>query len=663
MKPTARIGCMLVALLVLPTFAGLSRAMDFKPIPPEDLALKDNPKQPGADAMILYREVIVDASKASSTGGSIEEYIRIKVFTAAGVSHGHVTLEFSKEDDTIPYIAGRTIRPDGSIVKFDGQVVETTIVKFGNRKVLAKTFTLPDVQPGCILEYIYQLQTKPGYVQDLLWQVSQTVYTREAHFTYIPFTGYGSGLVPMYSTYLLPPEAALKQLANNSYTMVAHDIPGVVEEPLMPPERAIEAHVSFYYQDPSLPSAADSTDHYWGVYAKRWDSELEHFIDKKNALNEELSKLVTASDSPEVKLRKIYAGVLQIRNLSMEDFKSAKEHKDENLKENANVQDLLTRGYGTRHQINDLFVGLVRAAGLEATEMHVAPRDDELFVPARKEASQLRADVVWVHAGSQDYYLDPGARYFPFGLLPWYETESGGIKADKHSSAAVNTPNPTPSDATVVRNADLEVGSNGSISGSLQVDFTGQRAGLLRTEKRKEDETGRTKDLEDEIRSWLPAGSEFRITEIANWDDIGQPVHVEGALTIPSFGSGAARRLLMPLEIFQMSQTREFASEKRENLVYFPYPYEEIDDLKLHLPVGYKVESLPPSQNVDLKAVACEISANAQSSSVEIKRHLAVRGLVFSKDEYSALRSFFGMVRANDNAHIVLQNQTSAQNN
>ena len=117
-------------------------------VAPADLAMKDNPKEPGADAMILYREDVVDASKTLSDGDSVEEYIRIKVFTQEGVKQGHVEIAFIKESEHVSYIAGRTIRPDGTFVKFDGEVLESTIEKRSGFKVLAKTFTLPDRTSG-----------------------------------------------------------------------------------------------------------------------------------------------------------------------------------------------------------------------------------------------------------------------------------------------------------------------------------------------------------------------------------------------------------------------------------------------------------------------------------------------------------------------------------
>lgn len=659
---TTTYGIVLILVIAFAACPRPARADDWLPIPPEDLALKDNPKQPGAEAMILYRQVVVDASKANISGDSQEEYFRIKIFTQEGTKEGHVEIEFQKQLASVTYVAGRTIRPDGSIVKFDGQVLETTVEKIPGSKYLAKTFTLPDVQPGCIIEYKYSIQGKPEHVLDWGWRVSQSIYTREARFSYTPYTGYGSNLRPIIRRNMLPADATPQLLANGSYLMVVHDVPGIVEEPLMPPARPLQARVEFEYQNPDAPSATDLSDKYWNYYGKRWNDDLERFIDKKKALEQELSKIVSPSDAPEVKLRKIYARVQQVRNLDIEDYKTLKENKDEDLKPNSNVEDVLSRGYAHNKQINYLFVGLARAAGFDATEVYIAPRSNQLFIPNGNDVSQLSDEVVWVHAGSQDYYLDPAAHYFPFGLLPWYETATSGIRVDKHGATIVKTPNPVSSDATLVRNANLEVKGDGEINGTVQIEFTGQRAGMIREERRKEDETGRTKYFEDVIKGWLPAGSVFEISKIANWDNNDQPIHIEGTLTIPSFATSAAQRMLMPLEVFQMPQMQEFAAEKRVNVVYFHYPYEEIDDVKVRFPAGYKVEGLPPARNVNLGAVSCEISATADDGGVEIKRHLAQRNLFFTKDEYPVVRRFFGTVKTNDNAQMVFQNAQSAHN-
>ena len=666
MSPAHRsvFGVIVVCLLLFAAARSLRATEGWLPISPEDLALKDNPKQPGADAMILYRESVIDARKAITDGDTVEEYYRIKIFTQEGTKHAHIEIPFNKGMDDVNYIAGRTIRPDGSIVKFDGQVLETTAIRGGGLKIDVKTFTLPDVQPGCIIEYKDSHQSKPGYVHNEEWEVSSDMFTREAHFTYRPYEGYGGlGLQSRYRISLLPPGDIPKQQIDNSYTMTVNDIPGIEEEPLMPPERTMEPRVEFYYADNDAPSEDDPPNKYWDHWAKKWSGQLDHFIDKKDALNQELAKDVSPSDPPETKLRKIYARVQQIRNLSDEDARTEQEMKAENLKPASNVGDVLTHSAGYATQINYLFIGLCRAAGFEASQVYIAPRSRALFVPERKDVNELNDDLVWVRAGSKEYYLDPAAHFFPFGLLPWSETEAAGLRIDDKHATNIVTPNPESTDATIVRSADLVLSSDGSIAGTLQIDFTGQRGAVLRDEDRKEDETGRTKEFEDRIRGWLPVGSTFQLTKLSNWDDVNQPVRVEGTVKVPSYASGAFQRMLMPLDLFQAEDLGSFASQKRVNPIYFPFPYEEFDDIKLRLPSGFKPESVPAEKKVDAGAAVYTIAVEAQGDTIEVKRHMAMKGVLFSKDAYPALRSFYGMIRTNDDAQMVLQNATSATNN
>jgi len=113
-------------LLVAGCFAlsHASRAADdWLPIAPEDLALKDNPASPGADAMILYRESYTDAEGAYET-----EYLRVKIFTEKGKEQGDVKIEYLDSRSHIGDIRARTIRPDGSIANFDGKIYDKEIV-------------------------------------------------------------------------------------------------------------------------------------------------------------------------------------------------------------------------------------------------------------------------------------------------------------------------------------------------------------------------------------------------------------------------------------------------------------------------------------------------------------------------------------------------------
>jgi hypothetical protein len=638
-----------ILIVVFAAFPRVSRADDWLPIPPEDLALKDNPKQPGADAMVLYREVNEDAKQAS-----VNNYIRIKIFSQVGVkSQADIELPYNKVTETIQAVRGRTIRPDGSIAEFDGRTYDKEIVKAGGIKYLAKTFTMPDVQPGCIIEYRYRDQYDDKFAWSLGWTVQYDLYTRLARFSIKPDDS--SYSPPLFSrSYALPPGLATIQKQSNLFTLEIHDLPGIEEEQLMPPVAALEAQVEFYYPSPGDPSN-ETPDQYWKRIGKQWNGDVDHFVDKKKELAAEVSQDVSAADSPEIKLRKLYARVLKIKNLDMEDEKSEKETKHEEIKDNNSAEDVLKHGYGHSLDISFLMIGLARAAGFEAAEVRVAPLTGMIFIPSREAASDLSAELVWIRADNKEYYLDPAARFYPFGVLPWYEAAASGMRVSKDGSEKIMTPPAATADATIVRHADITVDNDMEISGKIQVDFTGQEAATRRFYNRNEDDAGRKKILGDEIKGWLTADSTFEVTSITNWDNTDDPLHVEGALKVPSLATGSVQRMLMPLDLFQTTEVGYFQSQKRTNEVDFPYPYEKVDDLVIHIPLGYKVQAVPNPQKISPGPVSYEISAAQQSDGVEVKRQLMVSGIRYAKESYPGLRNFFSVVKSNDDAQVMLQ--------
>jgi len=646
----------LVALLSIFGLRASQAADDWLPLSPADLALKDNPKSPGAHAMILYRESDVDSKESW-----VKEYIRVKIFTQEGTSEGNVEIPFLKGNVDIKDIRGRTIQPDGTVTKFDGKVFEKVVVKASGFKFLAKTFTMPDVHPGSIIEYKYRGQSDPNYLYDEKWTVSGELYTRDARFSFKPYTGPGS-VSFVYREFGLS-NGALPQLQKDgSYLMDIHDIPGIEEEGYMLPARVLETRVEFYYRNPDDPPT-ETVDHYWNRLGKKWSDELDRFVNKKDALTNDLRGTIAPNDPPEVKLQKIYDRVQILRNLSFEDSKSAKEQKQEQLKPNSNVDDVLKHGYGNARQINYTFVGLARAAGFEATEIFVAPRNNNLFLPQMKDSGELGADIVWARAGTKEYYLDPSAADFPFGIIPWYETGTDGMRVSKQGGEMMKTPTPSVSDANITRQADLEVNEDGLASGKLEVNFTGQSGALWREENRKADETGRRKTMEDKIKGWLPPGSSFELASLTNWDKNSLPLHADGTVKIPNLGIITGRRMLLPADVFRSPETKAFRSAKRVNRIYFPYPYEMTDSVILHAAAGYRIETVPNATRVKPGVFAYEISATQHGNSVEVKRHLVVGGIIFPVTSYPGLRHFFNSVETNDDAQIVFQTSESAKNN
>ena len=142
--------------------------------------MTSEPLAPGAPAIILYRQVDRDDNGHTSHE---DNYIRIKILTEEGRKNADVEIPFIKGGNDVIHLHARTIRPDGTVAEFDGKVFEKTIVKARGLRFVAKTFTLPDVQVGSILEYFFTYDFKEYALYESNWILSQELFTKAAKFT------------------------------------------------------------------------------------------------------------------------------------------------------------------------------------------------------------------------------------------------------------------------------------------------------------------------------------------------------------------------------------------------------------------------------------------------------------------------------------------------
>jgi hypothetical protein len=161
-----------------------SAGVAFQPVSPDELKMTSEPQAPGASAIILYHQVDRDDNGRTSHE---DDYFRIKILTEEGRKHADIEIPFLKGQQDVVAVKGRTIRPDGSIVNFDGKVFEKNLVKGRGVRYMAKTFTLPDVQVGGIIEYSYTMDLGEYMLFDSHWLLSDDLFTKKAQFSLKPY--------------------------------------------------------------------------------------------------------------------------------------------------------------------------------------------------------------------------------------------------------------------------------------------------------------------------------------------------------------------------------------------------------------------------------------------------------------------------------------------
>jgi hypothetical protein len=650
-------------VLILLVFVGaaarrtqpVSAGDEWQPISPEELKMTSEPQAPGALAIILFRQVDRDDSNPRTPHEY--NYVREKILTEEGRKYADVDIPLIKGQWGIDNIRARTIRPDGSIANFDGKVYEKEIVKARGLKYLAKTFTLSDVQPGSIIEYHYMINFAENYVFNSNWVLSNDLFIKSAKYTLKPYAEWALQLAWPNG---LPESVKPPVNENKLIHMEAQNIPAFQVEDDMPPEAAMRYRVDFIYSEDGFEKEPDK---FWKKEGKKMNDGAESFVNKRKAMEQAVAEIVSPSDSPEVKLQKIYARVQKIRNTSYEIEKTEQEQKRAKEKEISNVEDLWKRGYGNGYQITWLFLGLSRAAGFDASPVRIATRNDHFFKPTVMRTSDLNTNVVLVKLNGKDMYFDPGAEFTPFGLLPWSETGTTGLKLDKEGGSWVTTPTPEPSESQIRRKADLNMTSEGSLEGKLTVTFTGLEAQWRRVEEHNEDEAHRKKLLEDYVKEIIPAGIDVELTNQPDWASSSPTLGAEFSLKVPGWALGAGKRALLPVGLFSGPEKHMCEHSTRVHPLYFQYLFEKTDDVRIELPLGWQVSSLPPAQNTDAKVMAYTLKVENDKGSLHFERHLR-SGLTYLEPKYyPALRSFYQAVRTGDEQQVVLQPGATAASN
>ena len=620
---------------------------EWLPVSPEDLKMTSLPEAPGAPAVFLYRQVDrIDDNKASTE----YNYVRIKILTEAGRKYANVEIPFVKQRIEVSNIRARIIRPDGSIVNFDGKVYEGTVVKSKTRKILAKTFTVPDVQVGSIIDYHYNYDFEDRYIFDSDWILSGELFTRRGQFTLKPYSR--DGWTAQWLSSLPKNTEPPKEGPDKIIRMTANNIPAFVIEEYMPPENELKFRVDFIYRQ-EMPEMDPAK--FWKSYGKKANDRAESFVSKRKAMEEAVGQIVGQGDSPEVKLQKIYARVQQIRNTTYETHKSEQEEKREKLKPAGSVEDVWKAGFGSNQEINWVFLGLARAAGFEASPCWVSTRNAYIFAKERRNPTELNANVVLVKLNGKDTYLDPGTPFTPFGLLPWAKAAAPGLKLDKDGGSWILTTLPSSADSRIERTAALKLTNEGDLNGKLKLSFTGLAAQFRRMEERNEDDTERKKFLEEHVKDYIPAGSEVELTNKPDWKGSDVPLVAEFDLKVPGWASAAGKRTLLPTALFGATEKHLFEHAERTWPVYFDYPFKKIDDVTIQLPPGLQVGSLPKGIDQDIQAAQYTLKVESKDGAVHVQRVLRSDLVAVGQDKYAVLRGYYAFVRSNDDQQVVLQ--------
>ncbi|HYL91796.1 MAG TPA: DUF3857 domain-containing protein [Alphaproteobacteria bacterium] len=616
------------------------------PVSPEDLQMKEFKQLPGAEAVLLYY-----ANEIDDVNHAEFFYSRIKIFTESGKRYGDVEITMLPEASVVE-LAARTIHPDGTIVEFTDQPFEKVVVKAKGLRIRVQAFTLAQVTAGSIIEYRYTLRYRDQDLGYHRWTVQHDLFTVKEHLHFIYARNYSIRWLPTPGLEKTP-EFDQK---THSFNMDVANVSAFQPEEQMPPEEDYRLEVKFFYTNPFMNSPAA----FWNATGWAWSHAVDEYIGNHKEVREAALEAIGSETDPGKKLRKLYDRAQEVRNLSYERARTEDEQKKENLKGSKNVSDVLKHGHGDRNEITRLFVALAKGAGFTASVVFVSSRESRLFDREVLSFGQLDSEIALVRLNGKLIYLDPGTRFCPYGLIRWMR--SGTAAMDMHAPGQiVSTPGTTENDAGISRSTDLKLSADGVLKGMLRVEFSGVEALERRLSALDTDEAGRKKNMEEEVKQWLPANVKVQMTDSVGWEKEYEPLVAVFDIEVPEYASAAGKRLLAPTCLFQPKQKRVFKGGPRKYPVYFQYAFSERDFLAVEMPDGYSVENLAPEQTAKVSFATYKSSSSASGKRFHAERELLFNGVFFPPSRYEELRGFFSKVQAGDDLQVVLRQGAIAE--
>ena len=630
---------------------------DWKPVDPSLLSQTSPSVEKDADVEGIFWEVWVEDS-GNDYESKAEHYVRLKVYNERGKDYAK-QVDISYPDSVrVKDIEARTIKADGSITELaKDSVFERTLASVRGHKIKSKSFALPAVEPGVIVEYRWkEIRRVSSYTRYPL-QRDIPIQTVSYHIKPLSTSeGYG-----MYTLAFNTPQMRSQKDSGGFYGLTLNNVPAFKEEPQMPPEDSVRAFVLVFYRD----EMQVAPDKYWNELGKRRYEEAKQLIKPNEEIRKKTAEVVSGATDQEQAIGKLFQFVRAgIKNVN-DDTSSLTPKQREKLKENRQPSDTLKRGMGTGMDMLYLFASMATAAGLDARIAWIGDRSDIFFSPGYADDYFLNNPDVAIKVGSEWKFYDPTALYLPPGMLYWGEEDNSALIPDPKESKFVTTPLSPAEKSRTKRKASLKLSEDGTLEGDVVIEYTGH-TGAEKKENNDDDSPAQREETLNGMLKGRMSTAEIANIQIENIADPDKPFTYRFHVRVPGYAQRTGKRLFLQPAFFQKGIDPLFSASRRKYNVYFPYPWSELDEVDIQLPAGYELESPEGRQPILAGAAArheLNITVSDDHQILRCNRNFffgSKNNILFAVEKYDLLKKLFDAIHEADN-HTITLRQTAAR--
>lgn len=604
-----------------------------------------------ADAEALFWEVRVDDG-SSMTDLIMKHYIRVKIFTERGRE------KYSKID--IPYIKGvkvkdimaRVIKADGSIVELaKTDIFDREIAKQDKTKVKAKSFAVPNIEPGVIVEYRYQETIPYSSAEDMRMIFQRDIPIQTISYYFKPAAG------ARYLTFNMGENKFIKD-KGGFYRATLENVPALKEEAYMPPEDEVRSWLLLYYTRNLKSDAMDFWSRLGGNIVYIYD--VKDTLKPDKAIKTAASEITAGAASPEEQIAKVYDFCkTRIKNITF-DTQLTNEEK-EKIKPNKSTTDTYKKQQGTKNDINDLFASLTSALGFETRLAFGGDRSEKFFDPSQAHESFVHFAAVAVKVNGRWKYYDPGDLFSTYGMLPWYEEGTSVLLLGYKDYLTTETPLSDYEKSVARRTGKFKLTEDGTLEGTVKIEYSGHLGYIYKINNYEDSPAKQEETLKEEIKEKISA-AEVSGVSIENVKDAEKPFVYQYKIRIANYAQKTGKRLFLQPGFFEYGANPMFSSASRKYDIFFKYPWSENDEVEIELPKGFELDNADAPQPIAdpsrIGSLSFNIRFDSQAGILKYKRQFHFGGggnVLFPATSYPQVKNMFDAFHKSDSHTITLK--------
>ncbi len=664
-----------VIAFILASNLSFSQNYKFGKVSKEELKEKSYAEDPEANAAVLFKKEVIAYEYRQGDGfrqvREVQE--RIKIYNKDGFDWATKKVRLydrssTKSEDFLNLSAYTYTLEEGKIKKT--KIKKESVFEEKNNKYWAtKSFTMPNVKEGCVIEFRYRIESPYIQIDDIDLQYTIPIKKLDVEVKIPEFFVFNKQQNPkaIYFPKIEDTKVNRKETLTGKSRSVGSwgrvkstrdysdwefkEFKTVVDETNVPAlkKESFVRELDIYRAKLIWEYAAyNSPNNGIKNYSTNWEqvsktiNESESFggqLEKTKYFESDVNALLEGIDDPTKRVALIYDFVRS----------KIKWNKYVGYRVNDGVKKAYKDRVGNVAEINLMLVAMLRYAGLNASPVLLSTRSNG--IPLFPTTSGFNYVIAAIEVPDDVILLDGVNTYGASNILlektiNW----QGRIVRKQGSSAWIDlTPRKKSKSISLM---NVSIADDLSISGKIKKHLTDYLA--LDYRERYYDSKN-----ESMVSNHEKDKGDIEITnlDVKNKKELSKPINYTYDFKLDNAIEEIGDKLYMSPLLFLASEENPFKEENRIYPIDFIYPTYRKYAINLKIPEGYVVESLPENTKVQFNGTEGEFFyiVKAQGETIQVSVVMDLNKTLILPEEYLEFKRFFELSHEKQTEKIVLK--------